>query len=138
MISLLLVHISWGIVLAAAFVDFFLSMLWYSPLVWRDRWARLVGVQLDASTNLAPLVLGAFGVSLAHAYGLAWLLERMNALHLVDAVVVVLMVSVLFIGSHMVSGILWERRPGELALINLGATLLCSLAMALLFVYTAV
>lgn len=137
MLSLLLTHISLFMVFLAALVGFIIGTLWYSPFIMGDRWARLVGVPMNRNVNILPLMLGAFGISLAHAYGLAWFLENTHALHLVDAITVVLMMSVLFIGSHMMSGILWERRSPELAFINFGSTLLCYLSMALLFVYVA-
>lgn len=138
MISLLLVHVSWVMVIVAAVVGFIIGSLWYSPLLFGNRWARLAGVTMDPHVKILPLMVGAFGVSLAHAYGIAWLLERMNALNRSDALVVVALVSILFVGANMVSGMLWERRSPELVLINWGSTLVCYVAMALLFVATAV
>ena len=138
MVSFMLFHIPWIMVIVAAVVGLMLGTLWYSPFLLGDRWARLVGAPVDQNVAMTRVMLGAFAVSLAHAYGIAWLLERTHALGLINALVITGMVSVLFVGSHMVSGILWEHRSLELALINFGSTLLCYAAMALLFVYTAI
>lgn len=138
MFSFVLVHISWIMVIVAAVVGLILGTLWYSPFLFGDRWVRLVGVPMDQNVNMTRVMLGAFGVSLAHAYGIAWLLERTHALDLWSALLVTVMVCTLFVGSHMASSILWERRSPELVCINFGSTLLCYLSMALLFVYTAV
>lgn len=138
MFSFMLVHISWIMIVVAAVLGLLVGTLWYSPFLFGDRWARLVGIQMDKNIDMKRVMLGAFGVSLAHAYGIAWILERAHALDLFSAVMVTLLVAVLFVGSNMVSGILWERRSPELVLINFGSTVACYLAMALLFVYTAV
>lgn len=137
MISFALNHISWMMVIVAAIVGFIISMLWYSPFLFGNTWLRLSGIKISSSASMTPYLINEFVGLLLQSYMLAWLLENVNALEAVDALIVAAMVSVLFIGVNQWCGIVWSQRPRELFFVYQGSTLVTYLAMAALFAYVA-
>ena len=138
MISFALNHISWFMVVAAAAIGFIVGMLWYSPMLFGNTWMRLSGIMVDPAANIGFYLANEFVGLLLQAYTLAWILERTNALGLVDAILVASMLSFCLIGVNQWCGVMWSRRPRELFLVYQGATLMTFLSMALVFVYVAV
>ena len=80
-------------------------------------------------------MIGAFGIALMQSYGIAWFLENTQSFSLIKAYTVVSFLSLIFIGSQLVSLFLGERRPFELIILNLGCAFVSFLAMATVFVY---
>lgn len=137
MISFALEHISWGMVVVAAFVGWIIGMLWYSPLLFGNSWLRASGITLDPNASMIPYLANEFVGLLVQSYALALVLEGMDALAFVDAVTVAAIISLLFIGVNQWAGVVWSRRPYELFFIYQGGTLIAFCAMAMLFAYVA-
>lgn len=137
MCPLCLTQISWVAVIVAAVVSFFVGMLWYSPILFADRWARAANFTFDKNMNIAPCLIGAFIIALAQSYGIAWFLEHTQSFTLMSAYTVVSLLAVIFIGTQLVSLWLWERRPFELMVLNVGCALVQFVAMATVLVLFA-
>lgn len=135
MCPLCLTQVSWIAILVGAVVSFFVGMLWYSPVLFADRWARLSNFKFDENVSLVSCMIGAFCIALLQSYGIAWFLENTQSFSLIKAYTVVSLLTLIFVGSQLARLFLWERRPFQLIVINLGCEFVASLAVATLFVY---
>ena len=137
MCPLCLTQISWVAVIVAAVLSFFIGMLWYSPVLFAERWARAAKFTFDENMSIAPCMIGALILALAQAYGIAWFLEHTQSFTLMSAYTVASLLSVVFVGSQLVSLWLWERRSSELMILNIGCAFVSFIAMATVFVMFA-
>lgn len=134
MCPLCLTHISWIAVIIAAVVSFFIGMIWYSPVLFAERWARAANFKFNENMSMIPCMIGGFIIAVMQSYGIAWLLEKTQSFALLEAYTLVTVLASIFVGSQLINLWLWERRPFELLVINLGCALVSFVAMATVFV----
>jgi len=106
----------------AGIVHFMLGAAWYITL--GKPWMAGIGkteAQLMAENggSPAPYIIG-FIAALAVAYGLAWLLPKLEAQSVVAGAKAGIILALAFIGSTMAMNYGFEQRPLSLWLINAG------------------
>ena len=103
----------------AALSAFLLGGLWYSPLLFANKWAALAGVSEEKmkSGSMAMIFGGAFLLNLIAAYVLAMFLAGMA---LQAAALAGLSVGLCWVATSFGVSYLFERRPLGLWLINAG------------------
>lgn len=129
--------IEWWVVAIAAAVSMGIGMLWYSPLLFFDKWSKLTKVKSDKNINMLPYMAGGYVIQFLQGYGLAYSLEKFNALGLVCAIKAALFLGILFVATQGLSGVLWSKKPLELFYIEVGCVLVSWSAMAAVFAYMA-
>jgi hypothetical protein len=120
--------IAWGHVAAVAVANFFLSWLWYSPLLFARPWMRALGLDpnrgpkdmTDAEKKKMPfLFLSGAVSSLLKAVGLACAVATVGSQDFgAGAVVGLLLWAALTLPASLDT--LWEGRKGLVLLINNG------------------
>lgn len=113
------VHLNHVAVLVSAAVNFLLGGLWYSPVLFARSWMSAVGIsEEEIKKGASPLpYLLAFIASLFSAYALACVLSAVQAISLVDGLLIGLMTGVGFVlpgGVHYA----FEHRSFKLYAIN--------------------
>lgn len=103
----------------AALSAFLLGGLWYSPILFANRWIRLTGQSEETlkSGNMAVIFGGAFALNLIAAYVLAMFLGPMPLRY---ATLAGLSVGLCWVATSLGVNYLFERRPLGLWLINSG------------------
>lgn len=129
-------HIAWWVVALAGILAIAIGMLWYSPMLFGERWMKLTKVKLDKNMSVMDL-FGGFLVGFLQAYGLAYCLEKFDALGMVCAIKAALFLGVLFVATQHLSAVIWSKKPLELFYIEVGCTLVTWAAIAALFAYMA-
>jgi hypothetical protein len=103
----------------AALSAFLLGGLWYSPILFANRWMRLTGQSEETlkGGNMAVIFGGAFVLNLLAAWAMAALMGDMNvtvaALHGLG-------IGLCWVAASLGVNYLFERRPLGLWLINAG------------------
>ena len=116
--------INWLAVIAAGAVRVIVGMLWYSPMLFRQKWMSLTGVTADSmQAGLAKAVPLDALASLVMSFVL------LHAVHYAGANTIGMGVAVGFFNwlglvaaSHL-AGVLYEKRPFQLYAINMGGQL---------------
>jgi hypothetical protein len=103
----------------AALSAFLLGGLWYSPILFANRWMRLTGQSEETlkGGNMAVIFGGAFVLNLIAAYVLAMFLGPMPLRY---ATLAGLSVGLCWVATSLGVNYLFERRPLGLWLINSG------------------
>ena len=117
-------RINYAAIVVVAVLHWLLGALWYSPLLFANRWMLLVGKsaeQLD-SHRLAPYFV-AFGANLVMAYILALVCAYTGANTAVKGAQTAVLLWLGFVATTSLTAYLFEGRPKELFLINYGYSL---------------
>jgi hypothetical protein len=106
----------------AGVVQFLLGAAWYSLL--SAPWMAGIGkteaqLMADNAGSPAPYIIGLVA-ALAVAYGLAWLLPKLDAQSAIAGATAGIVLALVFIGSTMAMNYGFEQRPLSLWLINAG------------------
>lgn len=103
----------------AALSAFLLGGLWYSPMLFANRWMALTGQSEETlkGGNMALIFGGAFVLNLVAAWAMASFLGRMP---LVPAALHGLAIGLCWVAASLGVNYLFERRPLGLWLINAG------------------
>lgn len=111
-------------VLAAAVAGFFVGGLWYSPKMFGPTWMKLLGWSKEeaekAKKGAGKAMAAGFGTQLVTAYVFAYVLNMFAVDSAAEAIRVAIIMWVGFTFATQIGGVLWERKPFKLFVLNAG------------------
>ena len=124
-------HVQLPAVLAAAIVGMIIGMIWYSPLIFGRIWMQLIHLtEEECKEGMGPRPLFiSFASEIMSAYVIALLLAMIQPFSLPAAYVIVGLIVLSAPIPLAINGLLWERRPLRLVIINFGHTLVSTLGV---------
>ncbi len=94
-----------------------IGSLWYSPLMFGKIWAA--GIKFKGEPKMSSFhLVQAFGVALAIAVGLAYLLNSMNITDPVEAIKNIALLVLIFIATSHYNSVIWAQKPISVYLID--------------------
>jgi hypothetical protein len=133
--------IKYPAVIVATLVHFILGGLWYSPLLFGNKFLQIIGwtpqqlEQLQAKGSAKDLIV-AFVTSLVLVYILAHFVQYTKATNALAGIQTAFWLWLGFIATTNIATVLFEQRPLGLYLINVGYQLVaCALAGLILAVW---
>jgi len=122
-----------GIVIALVY-NFIIGSLWYSPLLFGERWSKLVGMREDdLQGGMTPsILLGALAVALAEAFGFALLQNFTGFSGFFGGLFLGVFVWLLFVVPTFFNQVLYAKKPRALFLIEVGNNLVTFAGMSLI------
>ncbi|HUS12595.1 MAG TPA: DUF1761 domain-containing protein [Pyrinomonadaceae bacterium] len=133
--------IKYAAVIVATLVHFILGGLWYSPLLFGNKFLQIIGwtpqqlEQMQAKGPAKELIV-AFVTSLILVYVLAHFVQNTKANNAMAGIQTAFWLWLGFIATTNIATVLFEQRPLGLYLINAGYQLVaCALAGAILAVW---
>ena len=134
-------RIKYPAVIVATLVHFILGGLWYSPLLFGNKFLQIVGwtpqqlEQMQARGSAKELIV-AFVTSLVLVYILAHFVQYTKATNALAGIQTAFWLWLGFIATTNIATVLFEQRPLGLYLINVGYQLVaCALAGLILAVW---
>ena len=133
--------IKYPAVIVATLVHFILGGLWYSPLLFGNKFLQIIGwtpQQLEQMQTKGPAkeLIVAFVTSLILVYVLAHFVQYTKATNAMAGIQTAFWLWLGFIATTNIATVLFEQRPLGLYLINAGYQLVgCALAGAILAVW---
>lgn len=129
-------EINYWAVLIVTVLSMGLGALWYSPVMFLNRWARLARIDLDKKD--APVVIPMM-VAFAVTFLTAWVLAGSVAIawhfyggaYFGSAVVTALTLWAGFTAARFITHDVFEGRPSQLTVLNIGFELATILIMAI-------
>ena len=127
-----MVNVNLWSVIVAAVVAFVLGGLWYSPLLFGKKWMKLSKMSEKdmKGTNAHLSYLGTLIISLVTAYILAVFVGYAGAMTFSSGMLAGFWVWLGFVATKSFGGVLWEKKPFALWVLNSGYDLLSLLLMA--------
>jgi len=122
-------------VLIATILGFGLGALWYSPKLFGNQWMAALGMsaeELQEGLSPARTYGTRFVTTLVAAYILARILVGIEATTLVSGIETGFLVWLGFVATFALDGVLFEKRPVKLYLINGGYYLVGLIVMGAL------
>lgn len=121
-------------VAAAAVASMVVGLLWYSPILFGTPWMKLSKLddkKIKAAKKNIPKTYGiSFIASLVTAYVIAILLNSMLISPLSEGLTLGTVLWLGFVATTMITGVLFQKMPWTLYLINSGYQLASLLAMS--------
>ncbi len=129
--------INYGAVFVAAMVSMVVGGLWFSPVLFGKTWMKLSGItpkkiaeaKKKGMNGMALSYFGQFIASLVTAYVLAHFVDYANATTFVLGLQTGFWVWLGFVAPIMLGMVLWEGKPMQLYILNVGHYLVCLLLM---------
>jgi hypothetical protein len=109
--------LNWLAVIVAAVAYFALGALWYSDVLFGKQWREAAGQGDDPSMNPADLVVN-FASWFVAAVALALITKGIGASTVGDGIVLGLVTSIGFIGTHQIVAQVFEGRNTALMRVN--------------------
>ena len=135
-----MIEINYVAVLVAAVVAFVVGFVWYNPKVFGTMWMRLAKVNPDsaeAKKMMTQSIVMGFVTTAISAYVLAHFVAVWGAADFIDAVQLGFWVWLGFVATVLLGGVLWEKKPIAVYIINAGHYLVTLLIMgAILAIWT--
>lgn len=116
-------NINWLAVFVAALAYFFLGAIWYSKLLFANRWIALLKIDVnapDAKKGVAPIMIGSLICMFLISTGLAILIDRMDLVGWQSGLKLGALTGVGFSAMSISINYLYEKKPVSLFLINAG------------------
>ncbi len=111
-------------VLVAAIAGFVVGGLWYSPKMCGPMWMKLLGWSKEeaekAKKDGSKAMVAGFGTQLVTAYVFAYVLNMFAVSTPAEAIRVAIIMWVGFTFATQIGGVLWERKPFKLFVLNAG------------------
>ncbi len=129
------VDLNYLAILVSVVASFILGLLWYSPLLFRKPWMKMMGItqqhmEESKKKGMAKLYIGNFVTTLIMVYVLSHFVDYAQAKTITDGLQLGLWVWLGFIATLLFGSILWEGKPFKLFLINAGYRLVELLIVA--------
>lgn len=116
-------NINWVAVFVAALAYFFLGAIWYSKLLFANRWIALLKIDVnapDAKKGVAPIMIGSLVCMFLISTGLAVLVDRMDLAGWQSGLKLGALTGIGFSAMSISINYLYEKKPISLFLINAG------------------
>jgi MFS family permease len=115
-------QINWLAVLCGALAYFILGALWYSKLLFANKWIELTGVDAsnpEAKKDMGPIMLASFVLMFLTALGIAILNSKLGLIGgWMSGIKLGLTTGLLFGATAISISYLYEKRPTGLHFIN--------------------
>ncbi len=129
-------NLNWLAVLCAALAYFILGALWYSKVLFADRWLTLTGIDPknpDATKGMAVVMTSSFVLMFIAALGIAILQSKLQLTGGWMSGIKLGLLTGLFFGATAISiSYLYEKRGVGLHLINGGYTVVGNILAAII------
>lgn len=122
-------------VIAAALANWIVGAIWYSPLLFINRWLELTKVNVNADVSVMGTMLGALLLALITAAIMACFMYRMRINTLMGGFHFGWMCWLGFVGATTFQLVIFEQRPFELWAINNGFNLIVLIDMGMILAY---
>ena len=122
-------------VLVGAVIFMVLGALWYSPMLFANRWMAALGrdpAEMMAQGGMVQAYGLTFVGALISVLALAQVVMWSGASSITDGVVMGLVVAIGFVATASLGGVIFERRPKDVYLINLGYNLVAMMIVGAL------
>jgi len=124
-------------VLVAALVYMVIGMVWYSPLLFGNKWLVLMNKTPKDIKKMRKSATRAYLLSVVVALVMSYLLAQLLALTVpsyVHGLLLAVMIWIGFVATMQLNSVLYEQKPFGLYLINSGYVLVSLLVMSLILV----
>lgn len=129
-------HVNYIGVIAATVSAMILGFVWYHPKFFGTTWMKLIGKKMeDLKSSARTAYLGMAVLALVEAWVLAMLITLTNALRYRDAWMLGFWIWLGFVATSFASLVLFEGRPKNLFLINIGYHLASILLMGAVIIF---
>ena len=121
-------------ILLAVIYNIIVGSIWYSPLLFGNRWMELLGIRKDETQGgMTPsIILGALGVALIEAFGLSLLQNFTGMDGFFGSLFTGLFAWAAFLVPPSFNHVLYEKQPRALFMINAGNNLAAFVGMSLI------
>ncbi len=121
-------------ILLAVVYNIVVGSLWYSPLLFGNRWMELLDIKKDETQGgMTPsIILGALGVGFVEAFGFALLQNFIGTSGFFGGLFVGLFAWIAFVVPPAFNHVLYEKQPRTLFMINAGNNLATFAGMSLI------
>ncbi len=134
-------NVNWLTIIGSAVAAMVIGFLWYSPVLFGKEWTQLMGIKkgdIDQSSKGMAKTYGASMVcALITAYVLKLLMDLVYVTSIFEGMQLAFWLWLGFIATAMFTGVLFDKKPFSLFLINAGYQLASILAMAAILSYWA-
>lgn len=126
----------WGVLLAAL-VGMVVGGLWYSPILFGDKWVALMGWSKEEQEKMkkkaGPSYVLGFLVQFVTAYVLAHVLNAFDVITISSAIQTAFWAWLGFVATTQIGSVLWEGKSTKLWILNTAYSFisLCVMAMVL-------
>ena len=112
-------------VLICSIMTMAVGMVWYSPFLFGRTWMTLSGIDPDKADEcnkkgMKLTYLASFLVGLFMSFLVGYVLTRTFSASLIDALKKAVLLWAGFVAPVLLGGVLWEKKPVTLYLINAG------------------
>ncbi|MFS0866106.1 DUF1761 domain-containing protein [Microbacterium sp. 179-B 1A2 NHS] len=130
-------EINYWTVILATLSSMVVGSIWYAPRVFGTRWAKLASVDMDRPAATAALPIA---VTVAVSFATAWVLAGATTIawhfyegsYLWAAIVTAVLLWAGFTAARFITHDVFEGRPSNLTVMNIGHELVTALVMAVI------
>lgn len=121
--------VNWIAILVAAVVQMIVGYVWYSPMLFGDTWMKLSGIKKPAKIDdamkksMMKSMFWMFIGAIVAAFVLSGFIGYAGAKGIVEGALIGLMAAIGFQVTSHASSVLFEGKPFQLYLLNIGHTL---------------
>ena len=123
-------------VFIAGLLSLGIGMVWYSPILFASAWQRAMKIK-PSKKGMVPCLVQDYIASVLTWYGLAFVLENMNALDMASAMHLSLFLGVLFVATSLYCEVIWAKKSCTAYCIDTGRHLVSWVVVAAWFAYIA-
>jgi hypothetical protein len=131
-------QINWLAVIVATLAYFILGALWYSKILFGNKWAKLINLDTshpDSKKGMGKMMIGSFLLMAITAIGLAILVVKFNVEdHYSFGIKLGLVTSLFFSSTAVGINYIYENRPFGILFINNGYHILGHIVAAIILV----
>jgi len=117
-------------VIVAAIVAYFVSMIWYSPVLFGEYWMKHSKINPKTMKNpgLTPFIIS-FGAALASAFVIEGIFTLLETTRIGEGFAITLMLWAGFTAATVLNSVLWERQALQVFFVNIANYLVMFLIM---------
>lgn len=116
-------HINWLALLVATLSYFMLGALWYSKVLFGNKWATLVKLDMnnpDLKKGMGTKMTASFMLMLLACLGLSLLIIKFDMINLLEGLKLGLLTGICFAGTALSVSFIYESKHSGLFLIDCG------------------
>ena len=129
--------VNWLAVLVAALAYFMLGAIWYSKALFGNKWAQLVGLNMNdpnKGKGMGKMMAGTLVLILFTCFGLAILVNRMDLFVFTSGIKLGLLTGICFATTAVAISFIYESRPTGIYFIDCGYHLAGHIIAAIILV----
>jgi len=120
-------------IIVSSFVTFAINTFWYSPLLFGDRWMKILGIKTEDLDNMRESgiiqkYLAELSLILVNFIAIGFIMYVTDAQTVLDGIFITFIVWLSFSLTHSLRELIWENRPLNLILIKESGLLIAYIA----------